>query len=115
MDRIAIGQNYGIMSTKIKCKFITLPDMIFLSQFSILIGKQIGIKGKHFNIEFSTQSSAESQYFDIKPDIQIAIENQQSHYRIQHINNSEVRRKAWYLDYIYIIIRSYSGNKNILA
>ena len=69
MDGIAIGRNYDIMSTKIKCKFTMSPDMIFLSQFSILIGKQISIKGKHSNIEFSIQSDAKSQYFDIKSDI----------------------------------------------
>ena len=37
-------------------------DAIFLPQFGILTGNQIGTKGKHSNIESSTQPGAGGQH-----------------------------------------------------
>ena len=51
----------------------------------------------------ASNQAQEASTLNIKPGIQIATEDQQLHYRIQHVNDSETRRKAWYLDYIVVV------------
>ncbi len=49
-----ISQNYDIVLAEINRRFTAPPDTIFLSQFGILTGNQIGAKGKHLDIKSNT-------------------------------------------------------------